>query len=49
MESTIYTVPQLTRIVRVVGNHVPTKARFKFSDGSFVAVALFSLTWFGNL
>jgi len=28
MENPIYTVPELTKIVRVVGDHVPIKVRF---------------------
>jgi len=34
MESDIYTVPELTRIVRVVGDHVAIKVRFSFIHGS---------------
>jgi len=38
MENPIYTVPELMRIVRVVGDHVPIKVRFKscpYIYGSF--------------
>ena len=44
MESPIYTVPELTRIVRVVGDHVPLKARFSFIHESIAEMALFSIS-----
>ena len=44
MESPIYTVPKLTRIVRVVGDHVPIKVRFSFIHESFAEMAVFSIS-----
>ena len=44
MESPIYTVPELTRIVRVVGDHVPIKVRFSFIHESIAEMALFSIS-----
>jgi len=43
MESLIYTVPELTRIIRVVGDHVPIKVRFSFIHDSIADMALFSI------
>ena len=42
IESPIYTVPELMRIVRVVGDHVPLKVRFSFIYESIAEMALFS-------
>jgi len=43
MESSIYTVPELTRIVTVVGDHVPIKVAFTFILESIAEMALFSI------
>ena len=43
MEGSIYTVPELTRIVRVVGDHVPIKVTFTFILESIAEMALFSI------
>ena len=42
MESPIYAVPELTRIVRVVGDHVSIKVRFNFIHESIAEMALLS-------
>jgi len=39
-----FTVPELTRIVRVVGDHVPIKVRFSFIHDSIAEMALFSIS-----
>jgi len=44
MESPIYIVPELTRIVRVVGNHVSIKVGFSFIHESIAEMALFSIS-----
>ena len=44
MESSIYTVPELARIVRVVGDHVPIKVRFSIIHESIEEMALFSIS-----
>jgi len=44
MESHIYTSPELTRIVRIVGDHVPIKVRVSFSHESIAEMALFSIS-----
>jgi len=44
MVSPIYIVPELTRIVRVVGEHVPIKVRFGFIHESITEMALFSIS-----
>ena len=44
MESPIYTVPELTRIIRVVGEPVPIKVRFTFIHESIAEKALFSIS-----
>jgi len=41
MESPTYTVPELTRIVRVVENHIPITIRFSFFHESIAEMALF--------
>ena len=43
MESPIYAVPELTRIVRVVGDPIPIKVRFSFIHESNAELALFSI------
>jgi hypothetical protein len=37
----IYIVPELTRIVRIVENHVPVKVRFSFIHESIAEIACF--------
>jgi len=44
MENPIYTVPELTRIVRGVGDHDPIKVRFSFIRESIPEMALFSMS-----
>jgi len=44
MKSPIYTVPELTRIVRVIGDHVPIKVRFSFIHESIAEMGLFSIS-----
>ena len=44
MDSPVYTVPELTRIVRVVGHRVPIKVRFCFIHWSIKEMALFSMS-----
>ena len=44
MESPIYAVPQLTRIVRVVGDHVPIKVRFSFNHESIAKMTIVSIS-----
>ena len=44
MECPIYTVPELKRILRVVGDHVPVKVRFSFIHESIAEMALFSIS-----
>jgi len=44
VESPIYTVPDIMRIVRVVGDHVPIKVRFSFIHESIAEMALFSIS-----
>ena len=44
MESTNYTIPELTRIVRVVGDDVPVKVKFSFIDESIADISLFSIS-----
>ena len=44
MENPIYTVPELARIVRVVGDHVLIKVRFRFIHESIAEMALFSMS-----
>jgi len=44
MESPIYTVPELTRIVRVVEDHFPIKVRFSFIRESIAEMVLFSIS-----
>ena len=44
MESPIYTVPELTTIVRVVRDHVPIKVKFSFIYESIAEMALFSIS-----
>jgi len=44
MASPIYTAPELTRMVRVVGDHVPIKVRFSFIHESITEMALFSIS-----
>ena len=43
VESHIYTFPELTRIVRVVGDYVRIQVRFSFIHESIAEMALFSL------
>jgi len=40
LESPIYTVPELTRIVRVAGDHVPIKVRFSVIHKSIAEISL---------
>jgi len=44
MESPIYTFQELTRIVRVIGDHVILKARFSFKHVYFAEMTLFSIS-----
>ena len=44
MVSPIYKVPEMTRIVKSVGDHVPIKARFRFVRKSIAEMALFSIS-----
>jgi len=44
MESPIYAVPGLMRIVRVVGDLVPIKVRFGCIHESIAEMALFSIS-----
>ena len=43
MENPIYTVPELMRIVRVVGDDVPIKVRFSIIHESITEMALFTI------
>ena len=43
MENPIYTLLDLKRILRVVGDQVPIKVRFSFIHESIAEMALFSL------
>jgi len=45
MENLIYTIPELTRIVRVVGYHVPMKAKFTFIQESIAEMTLLVSVW----
>jgi len=42
MESPIYRVPELTKMIRIVGDHVKIKFRFSFVHESIAEMALFS-------
>jgi len=44
MESPIYTVPELTRIVEVIGDHVSIKVRFSFIHESIAEMAPFNIS-----
>ena len=44
MEGTIYTVPELTRIFSVVGDHISIKFRFSFIGEINAEMALFSIS-----
>ena len=44
MECPIYRVLQLTRVVRVVGVHVPINVRFSFIHESIAEIALLSVS-----
>ena len=44
MKSPIYTVPELTRIVGVVGDHDPIKVTFSIIHESIAEMALFSIS-----
>ena len=44
MEIPVYTVPEFMNIVRVVGDHVSIKVRFRFIHESIAEMALFSIS-----
>ena len=43
MENSIYTVPGLTRIVRIIEDYIPVKVRFSFTHDSMAEMALFGI------
>ena len=49
IEGYIYTVPQLTRIIRVVGDHVPKNVRFSFCRKSISEMTLLSISIYVNV